>query len=102
MAKPLAGALVSLHAAIDTAAIAIPTIPIVLTLRILFGVRRQDTRMRTNPDAADYSVSASGSQPARRVRKCRNAFPICDSTVFTEMPSVLAISAYRRPCPRLS
>ena len=43
--------------------------------------------------AAIYNAPPSGNQPANRVRKCRSAFPICDSTVLTEIPSVLAISA---------
>ena len=50
MAKPLAGAFVSVHALIDAAAIAIPTIDFVLTVRILFGVRKQDTREKIDPD----------------------------------------------------
>ena len=52
MAKLLAGAFVSVHAAMDAAAIAIPTIDFVLTVRILFGVRKQDTREKIDPDDA--------------------------------------------------
>ena len=39
---------------------------------------------------------------ARTLRRMRKAFPICTSTVFTEIPSRLAISAYLRPSNRLS
>jgi hypothetical protein len=51
IASSLLGALLSLHAAIATVAIAIPTMWFVFTVRILFGVRKQDTRQKKNPDA---------------------------------------------------
>jgi len=52
MAKSLVGALVSRHAVIATAAIARPTIRIVVTVQSCIEVRKQDTRKKINPDAA--------------------------------------------------
>jgi len=52
MANSLVGALVSRHAVIATAAIARPTIRIVVTVQSCIEVRKQDTRKKINPDAA--------------------------------------------------
>ena len=54
---------------------------------VCIGMGRPDPPPRR--DALPYSPT----HPASRSRSTRSAFPICASTVFTEMPSVVAISA---------
>src|SRR5437868_1041071 len=53
-------------------------------------------------EMTSYSRSPAGSHALSRTRRMRKAFPICTSTVFTEIPSRIAISAYLRPSNRLS